>query len=163
MDQRNCPVTIHHKHGDYGMIRKTVLFYFALIIILNLMSCAHDLGGTVITKPDQHMHVYEAKEKIILKAIAAVLKEKSIGENVVIDYKLNRVDSDYVVSDDWRTKTTALVKRLNWKECEVTLIVKTEKKVKTGWEMRRILEKAQYESFFSVIDVKIYEAMSKGE
>lgn len=145
------------------MIRKTVLFYFALIIILNLMSCAHDLGGTVITKPDQHMHVYEAKEKIILKAIAAVLKEKSIGENVVIDYKLNRVDSDYVVSDDWRTKTTALVKRLNWKECEVTLIVKTEKKVKTGWEMRRILEKAQYESFFSVIDVKIYEAMSKGE
>ena len=145
------------------MIRKTVLFYFALIIILNLMSCAHDLGGTVITKPDQHMHVYEAKEKIILKAIAAVLKEKSIGENVVIDYKINRVDSDYVVSDDWRTKTTALVKRLNWKECEVTLIVKTEKKVKTGWEMRRILEKAQYESFFSVIDVKIYEAMSKGE
>lgn len=137
--------------------------YFALIIILNLMSCAHDLGKTVITKPDQHTHVYEAKEKIILKAIAAVLKEKSIGENVVIDYKLNRVDSDYVVSDDWRTKTTALVKRLNWKECEVTLIVKTEKKVKDGWEMRRILEKAQYESFFSVIDVKIYEAMSKGE
>ncbi len=145
------------------MIRKTVILFFTLMILLNLMSCAHELGGTVITKPDQHTHVYEAKEKVILKAIAAVLKEKSIGENVLIDYKLNRVDSDYVVSGDWRTKATALLKRLDWKECEVTLIVKTEKKAETGWEMRRILEKAQYESIFSVIDVKIYEAMSKGE
>ncbi len=145
------------------MIHKTVLWAFAFILILHLMSCAHDFGSTVISKPDERTHVYEAKEKIVLKAIAAVLQEKSIGDNVSIDFKNNRVNSDYVVSGDWRTKSNARVKRLNWKECEVTLAVTTEKKTNTGWEMRRLLEKDQYDRFFSVIDLKIYEEMSKGE
>jgi hypothetical protein len=143
------------------MIKKNVLLSFALILIIHLMSCATEFGMTVIPKPDEHTHVYEAKEKIILKAIASVLKEKSIGNNVIIDEKNNRVDSDFVVSDNWRTKTTASVKRLNWKECEVSLIVTTEKKTKKGWELRRLLGKEQYDSFFSVIDLKIYEEMSK--
>jgi hypothetical protein len=145
------------------MISKTVLLSFAFVLIIYLMSCANPFGSTVISKPDEHTHVYEAKEKVVLKAIAGVLKEKDIGSNVTIDHKNNRVDSDYVVSDDWRTKTTAHVKRLNWKECEVSLTVITEKKTKTGWEMRRLLQKEQYDSFFSVIDLKIYEGMSKGE
>lgn len=145
------------------MIHKTVRLSFAFIFIFHLLSCAHEYGSVAITKPDEYTHVYETKEKVALKAIAAVLKEKSIGEKVSIDFKHNRVDSDYVVSDDWRTKTTAQVKRLNWKECEVRLVVLTEKKTETGWEMRRLLNKEQYDSFFSVIDLKIYEAMSKGE
>ena len=143
------------------MIKKNVLFPFALILIIHLISCATEFGTTIISKPDEQTYVYEAKEKIILKAIASVLKEKNIGNNVIIDEKNNRVDSDFVVSDDWRTKTTARVKRLNWKECEVGLIVTTEKKTKKGWEMRRLLGKEQYDSFFSVIDLKIYEEMSK--
>lgn len=143
------------------MIKKNVLLFFALILIAHLISCATEFGMTVISKPDEHTHIYEAKEKIILKAIASVLKEKSIGNNVILDEKNNRVNSDFVVSDDWRTKTTASVKRLNWKECEVSLIVTTEKKTKKGWELRRLLGKEQYDSFFSVIDLKIYEEMSK--
>jgi len=145
------------------MIHKTVIWALAFVLISHLMSCAHDFGSTVISKPDERTHVYEAKEKIVLKAIAAVLQEKSIGDNVSIDFKNHRVNSDYVVSGDWRTKSSARVKRLNWKECEVTLAVTTEKKTNTGWEMRRLLEKGQYDRFFSVIDLKIYEEMSKGE
>lgn len=125
------------------------------------MACANDFGSTVIAKPDEYKHVYEAKEKFILKAIGAVLEEKKIGENVSIDLKNNRVDSDYVVSDDWRTKTNAQVRRINWKECEVSLAVTTQKKTKTGWETRRLLKKEQYDSFFSVIEMKIYEEMAK--
>jgi hypothetical protein len=68
-----------------------------------------------------------------------------------------------VVSGDWRTKASAHVRRLNWKECEVTLAVTTEKKAGTDWEMLRLLEKKQYYSLFSVIDLKIYEEMSKVE
>ncbi len=143
------------------MIKKNVLLLFALILIIHLLSCATEFGMTVISKPDEYTHIYEAKEKIILKAIASVLKEKNIGSNVIIDEKNNRVDSDFVVSDDWRTKTTASVKRLNWKECEVNLLVTTEKKTKKGWELRRLLGKEQYDSFFSMIDLKIYEEMSK--
>jgi hypothetical protein len=143
------------------MIHKTVHLSLAFIFMIHLMSCAHEFGSVVITKPDEYTHVYEAKEKVALKAIAAVLKEKSIGENISIDFEHNRVDSDYVVADDWRTKTTARVKQLNWKECEVRLIVTTEKKTDKGWEMRRLLNKDQYDSFFSVIDLKIYEEMSR--
>ena len=115
----------------------------------------------VISKPDEYIHLYEANEKIILKAIAGVFKEKNIGANVTIDQKNHRVDSDYVVSGDWRTKANARVQRLNWKECEVILAVTTEKKTETGWEMRRLLQKEQYNSFFSVIDLRIYEEMSR--
>jgi len=135
----------------------------ALVIMLNLVCCGATIGRVSISKPDEYTHVYEAKETIILRAIAGVFKEKNIGANVTIDQKNHRVDSDYVVSGDWRTKANARVRRLNWKECEVTLAVTTEKKTEAGWEIRRLLEKAQYYSFFSVIDLKIYEEMSKIE
>ena len=132
-----------------------------LFIIVNLVSCAAGIGMVVISKPDEYSHLYEANEKIILKAIAGVFKEKNIGANVTIDQKNHRIDSDYVVSGDWRTKASAHVQRLNWKECEVSLAVTTEKKTETGWEIRRLLQKEQYDSFFSVIDLRIYEEMSR--
>ena len=135
----------------------------ALVIVLNLASCSANIGRVVISKPDEYKYVYEAKETVILKAIAGVFKEKKIGSDVKIDQKNHRVDSDYVVSGDWRTKANARIQRLNWKECEVTLAVTTEKKTGTGWEMLRLLEKKQYYSLFSVIDLKIYEEMSKVE
>ena len=133
----------------------------ALVIILNLVSCGAAIGRVVISKPDEYAHVYEAKETVILRAIAGVFKEKNIGSNVIIDQKNHRVDSDYVVSGNWRTKANARVQRLNWKECEVILAVTTEKKTETGWEIRRLLQKEQYDSFFSVIDLRIYEEMSR--
>ena len=163
MDQWKPPLAFRHGQEGNDMIKKTVILSFIFIMIIHLMSCANQLGSTVISKPDEHTRVYEAKEKIILKAIASIIKEKKNGDNVSIDFKNNRIDSDYVVLDDWRTKTTARVNRLNWKECEVTLAVTTEKKTEAGWEMRRILQKEQYDSFFSVIDLKIYEEMSKVE
>ncbi len=123
-------------------------------------ACARDLKTAQMTEPEEYTHVYEAKEKFVLRAIAAVLKEKKIGGHVVIDAKHHRVDSDYIVDGDWRTKTSARTKQLNWKECEVTLLVTTEKKTDRGWEMRRLLGKSQYENFFSVIELKIYEEMS---
>jgi hypothetical protein len=146
------------------MINKT---FFSPIVFLfligSLLSCANEFGKTVISKPDEYKYVYEAKETIILKAIANVFEEKNIGSNITIDQKNHRVDSDYMISDDWRTKANARVQRLDWKECEVILAVTTEKKTETGWEIRRLLEKEQYYSFFSVIDLKIYEEMSKIE
>jgi hypothetical protein len=43
----------------------------------------------------------------------------------------------------------------------VTLVVTTEKKTDKGWEMRRLLRKEQYDNFFSVIELKVYEEMSR--
>jgi hypothetical protein len=141
----------------------SVRLIIVFVIIVNQVSCGAAIGRVVISKPDEYSHLYEANEKIILKAIAGVFKEKNIGANVTIDQKNHRVDSDYVFSGDWRTKASARVQRLNWKECEVILAVTTEKKTETGWEIRRLLQKEQYDSFFSVIDLRIYEEMSKIE
>jgi hypothetical protein len=134
-----------------------------IIIIVNLISCASQFGQVIISKPDEYRHIYEAKEIVILKSIARLFKEKNVGTNVRINYKNLTVDSDYFFQDDWRTKSNARIRRLNWKECEVGLSVITEKKTETGWEMRRLLDKEQYEVFFSTLELKIYEEMSKIE
>jgi hypothetical protein len=134
-----------------------------IIIVLNLISCTSQFGQVAISKPDEFRHNYEAKEAIILKSIARVFKEKSVGTNVKINHKNFTVDSDYFIQGDWRTKSNAMVRRINWKECEVVLSVITEKKTEKGWEMRRLLDKEQYEVFFSTIELKIYEEMSKIE
>jgi len=134
-----------------------------IIIIVSLISCAPQFGQVVLSKPDEYRHNYEAKETIVLKSIASVFKEKSVGSNVKINHTKLTVDSDYFIQDDWRTKSNARVRRLNWKECEVVLSVITEKKTETGWEMRRLLDKEQYEVFFRTIEMKIYEEMSKIE
>ncbi len=142
------------------MINKKLILPFIFFILLNLFSCANQFGTTLISKPDEYTHVYEAKEKFVLRAIAGLLKEKNMGCNVSIDNQKHRVNSDYVISGDWRTKTIANVKQKNWKECEVILVVTTERKTETGWEVRRLLQKEQYETIFRVIELKIYEEMS---
>ncbi len=143
------------------MIQKVPGIVLLGIAVIYLASCAGTFGSEVLSRPEEYRHVYEAKEKYILKAVAGVLEEKKMGQNVAIDYAGNRVDSDYVVSGEWRTRTRARVQRLNWKECEVSLVVTTEKKTDKGWEMRRLLRKEQYDTLFSVIELKVYEEMSR--
>jgi hypothetical protein len=145
------------------MLKNKHLLFFSLFLMITLISCSHYMGGVAISKPDEYSHVYEAKEKIALRAIASVFREKDIGTDIKIDEKNHRVDSDYREAGDWRTKAQARVKQINWKECEVKLAVTSEKKTEKGWEMRRLLEKEQYDVFFRVIDLRIYEEMSKIE
>lgn len=142
------------------------LKYFSLIMILiviNLASCGAEMGSVVITKPDEYRQTFEAKEKIVLKAIAGVFRDKKMGNNVTIDQEKQTVETDYIVQGDWRTKSIARVKKLNWKESEVVISVIAEKKTKTGWEMRRFLEEDQYVQLFDTIELRIYEEMSKIE
>ena len=140
---------------------RKINFTFIFIISVFIMSCTYPFGSPVITKPDEHTRVYEAKEKVVLRAVARVIKERNAGVNVTIDDQNHQVNSDYVVSGKWRTKTSARVRQINWKECEVVLTVTTEKKKEESWEMRRLLEKDQYDTFFNEIDLKIYEEMSR--
>lgn len=141
----------------------SVFLVCIIIIILNLISCAPQFGQVVISQPDEFRHIYEAKDAVVLKSIARLFKEKNGGTNVRINYKKFTVDSDYFYQDNWRTKSNARVRRLNWKECEVVLSVIAEKKTKTGWEMRRLLDRNQYEVLFRAIEMKIYEEMDNIE
>jgi hypothetical protein len=134
-----------------------------LIIIINLISCSPKFGKVVISKPDEYKHTYEANEKIILRATARVFQEKNMGINARIDGANNRVETDYIIQGDWRTRSIAKVRKLNWKDREVVLSVITEKKTKTGWEMRRLLEMEQYLNLFDEIELTIYREMANVE
>ena len=147
------------------MIRRlTSFFSLAAILIfflLNFISCGPHLGQVTILTPDEYKRTYEANEKFILKAVTSVIREENIGTNVEIKSGENIVETDYVVQGDWRTKIIARVKRLNRSECELTLSVITEKKTDKGCEMRRLLEKDQYDAFFSNIKFQIYQEIYK--
>ena len=147
------------------MNRRVIACFFAAVILifflLNSISCSPHYGQIMISTPDEYKKTYEAKEKFILKAVAAVLQEKNMGTNVKIKSKENMVETDYIIQGDWRTKSIARVKRLNWSECELVLSVITEKKTGKGWEMRRLLGKDQYDTLFDVIEIQIYHEMGK--
>jgi hypothetical protein len=144
------------------MNKRQYLFIFLLPLIFSLSflltSCREE--GDVISKPDKFTRVYEASENKIIQAIAQVFKEKGFG-TAAINKETSQVDSDYLIQDEWRTKGTARVKKINWKECEVVLSIITEKKISTGWEMRRILGKSQYDTFFDAIELQLYQEMYK--
>ncbi len=141
--------------------RQTLLIFLLPIIFsigLLLTSCKEE--GEVISKPDEFKHVYEANENKLLTAIAQVFNTKGFG-SAAINQETNQVESGYLIQDEWRTKGIARVKKINWKECEVVLSVITEKKTSDGWEMRRLLGKKQYDTFFDVIELQLYQEMYK--
>ena len=144
------------------MNKRFSLFIFLLPLLFSfsflLASCREE--GEVIFKPDQFTHVYEAGENKLLQAIAQVFKDKGFG-TATIDKETGKVESDYMVQDEWRTKGIAHVKKINWKECELVLSVITEKRISKGWEMRRVLGKTQYDTFFDAIEAQLYQEMYK--
>jgi len=142
-------------NNSSGITRFAALIFF----LINVFACGAQFGQTVLSQPDEFTYTYEAKERFVLRAIARVFKEKKMGTNIRIDEEQQRVETDFLIQDDWRTKSVARIKKLNWKESEVTLTVITEKKTASGWEMRRLLEKEQYMKIFDTIDLKIYEEM----
>ena len=140
---------------------------FLLLVVtawaaLGLTACGGlGIGETVLSKPDEFSHTYEAKSKYILPAIAAEFKERGLGKGVRIDWDRQTVESDFVTKDDIRTRGVARVKKVNLKENEVFLSVITERKKAGSWEQRRFVEKEEYEKIFSKIEVKIYQQMYK--
>jgi hypothetical protein len=131
----------------------TAILFFPL---LTFVCCSPHFGQVKISTPDEYKKTYEANEKFLLRAVASVLREENMGTNIEIRTGENMVETDYVVKGDWRTKSIARVKRLNRSECELIISVITEKKTEKGWEMMRLLEKDQYDTFFYDIGIQIY-------
>ncbi len=136
------------------------IIFFPIILFTSFFLTSCKEGEEVITKPDEFAHVYEATEDNLVQAIAQVFKDKGFG-TATINREKNEVESAYLIQGDWRTRCVARVKKINWKECEVVLSVITEKKVPNRWEMRRLLGKKQYETFFDAIELQLYQEMYK--
>ncbi len=133
---------------------------------LFLFACAHAPEEPPVLESEKNSQVFEASEKIIIRALTQVLKERGFGQSKVEKKgEESRLDTEYVTQEDWRTKAEATVKKLNRKESEVTLKIITEQK-KSGsseWKPKKIMGKDQYEKLFNEIDMQIYREMGKGE
>jgi hypothetical protein len=140
--------------------RSLLLLILIPIIVSSMVLCSCKEDGDPIDKPDEFTHVYQAKEKHILRAIRQTFKEKDLGR-ATIHEETHQVTSDYVIQGEWRIRGLASVREISRNEREVVLSVITEKKTPTGWEMRRLLGKEQYEQFFYYIETQIYREMAK--
>jgi hypothetical protein len=157
--------SLHNRRYDSHLaaerrLRPFPLLILILIVVCNmfLWSCTEE--GEPISKPDQFSRIYEAKEKYVLLAIAQVFNENNLGK-AIINADAHELTSDYFVQGEWRTRSFARVRQVNSNECEVELTIITEKKTPTGWEMRRLLGKDQYERIFKTIGFQIYREMYK--
>jgi hypothetical protein len=110
--------------------------------------------------PEKHSRVYEFNEKYIIRGVASLLREKGYADPKV-DTEKGKVETDYIPAGNMRTKVEVTVKKLDRREREVILVITTEKKVKEGWKVIKILEKRQYDKFFDEIEMQIYRELAK--
>lgn len=146
--------------GRYGGWRGFLLF--SLLAGLLLTACREETRDGLPAEPLRKTRVLEFNEKIILKALTNILKERGF-ENPKVDAEQGKVETDYLVQDDFRTKVEATVKKISRKEGEITLSVITEQRVAGGWKEKKILGKAQYDKFFDEIEIQAYRELAKGE
>ncbi len=143
-----------------GWGRRICTLFFFLCLGVMAIACKH--SPEVLLESDKTTQNFEANEKIILKAISRVLKDRGFGE-AKIESEKSRLETDYVVQEDWRTKAIASVKKVSRKENEVTLSIITEEKSSSGWQPRKVMGKVQYEKIFGEIELQIYREMSNPE
>lgn len=145
-----------------GRVRPLLLLALLLLAAYGAVLCACMAEGEPIDKPDEYTRVYEADEKYILRAVSQIFQEGSLGK-APIHVDANEVTSDWIVQGEWRTRGIARIRRIDWREREVKLSILTEKKTPSGWQLRRLLEKEQYDKIFNAIDSQIYREMYKTE
>jgi hypothetical protein len=147
---------------DGGRLKGWIIFTISTLLFVGLLLAACGHFPEALPEPEKATQTFDADEKIILKAITHVLKERGFGEPQVEADK-GRLETDYVLQGDWRTKVVATVKRISRKEREVTLSVITEKKSASQWQPKKLLGKEQYEKIFGEIEMQIYREWYKRE
>ena len=140
--------------------RPLFLLVLALVSLSLTLLCSCSEDGEPIDRPDEFTYVYEAKGKHILRAIYQVLKDKELGKPVLNEER-QEVTSDYIVQAGWRFRSIARIRKISRSENEVTLCIISEKKTPGGWELRRLLGKAQVDKIFDAIQTQIYREMYK--
>ncbi len=134
---------------------------------LLLFSCAHTPEDSLSPPVDKTTKVFDGSEKIVVRAVTQVVREKGFGQAKVekVGEDQSRLATEYVPQGDWRTRIEVTVKKINRKESEVTLSVITEQKDSgpSGWKEKKLLGKEQYEKIFNEIEMQIYREWAKGE
>ncbi len=154
------------RHSARGAALSAGLILVLCACALAFPSCAHQPEALVSDSPDSgpatNVRIFDLDEKVILKGIARVCKNRGYPEvNVVSDQ--NRVETGYLVEEDWRTKIVASVKKVSRRDREVTLSVYTERKSSSEWEPKKVMGKQQYDKLFNDIELQVYRELYKAE
>ena len=150
----------HPDRRKTGRCVRGLLISLPLIFIGMLVTaCVHFPVDS--PKLDKSRRDFDGDPKIVLKAIRNVLLNRDFGE--ATETEPGRLETDYVVQKDWRTKVTATVRQVGRKKSEVTLTVVTEKKSSARWLPKALMGKEQYEEFFNEIEIQIYREWYKGQ
>jgi hypothetical protein len=168
--KRENPINIFRRQRK-SQKRKRGEFLIGLLLVLwaplFLFSCAHTPEDPLSQEMDKFTQVFDASEKVIVRAVTQVLKERGFGQAKVkrVGEDQSRLETEYVPQGDWRTKMEVTIKKISRKEREVTLLVTTEQKDSgpSGWKARKLLGKGQYEKIFNEIEMQIYREWAKGE
>ncbi len=142
-------------------------FLPAVSLLLSLMfldACGHLSDPFPKTEVEGAVKIFEADDRIILKAITRVLKDRGWGEPRE-GVEPGRIETDYVVQGSWRTRVEATVKKISRREREVRLSLITEQKsfFDSQWRPKSLMGKEQYDQLFREIEMQIYREWAKPE
>jgi hypothetical protein len=144
---------------DRGRLKGWVIFISTFFFILT-GACSHFYEPLPESK--KVSQIFDVDDKIIVKAITRVLKDHGLGAPRV-EADNSRLETDYVVEGEWRTKVVATIEKISPKKREVTLSVITEKKSSSQWQPKDLMMKEQYDRLFGEIEMQIYREMYEKE
>jgi hypothetical protein len=164
LERRNQITSGHYVDGSSRWQGICLSGFLILWISLFIFSCAAIFKDPSSPEVDKSVQVFDASEKIVIRAIIQVLKDRGFGQanEEKVGEDQSRLVTEYVIQGDWRTKVEATIKKTNPKESEVTLSVIAERKVsKTEWKPKKLMGKDQYDKFFNEIELQIYREWAK--
>ena len=152
----NRPRLLIEKGRFQSWIILTLSAFFFLSVFAGTCSQFHD----PLPESEKVSQIFDVDEKIIVKAITRVLKNRGFG-NPRVEADNSRLETDYVVEGDWRTKVVATIEKIGPKKREVTLSVITERKSSSQWQPKKIMVKEQYERLFGEVEMQIYRELDE--
>jgi hypothetical protein len=154
----NRPRLLIEKGRFRSWILLTLSAFFFLSVFAGTCSQLHD----PLPESKKVTQIFDVDEKIIVKAITRVLKNRGFG-NPRVEADNSRLETDYVVEGDWRTKVVVTLEKISPKKREVTLSVVTEKKSSSQWQPKEIMMKEQYDKLFGEVEMQIYRELYERE
>ena len=143
---------------DKGRFKSWIILPLSVCFFLSVLAAGCSHIPDTLPESQKVSQVFDVDEKIILRAIAHVLKEHGFAKPKV-EADNSRLETDYVVEGGWRTKVVATIERISPRKREVTLSVVTEKKSSSKWQPKKIMGKEQYEKLFGEIEMQIYREL----
>jgi hypothetical protein len=152
----NRPRLLIEKGRFRSWIILTLSAFFFLSVFAGTCSQLHD----PLPESKKVSQIFDVDEKIIVKAITRVLKNRGFG-TARVEADNSRLETDYVVEGDWRTKVVATIEKIGPKKREVTLSVITERKSSDQWQPKELMMKEQYDRLFGEIEMQIYREIDE--